>query len=1047
MRTTSRILLFIAGIGAMGALVVLLVSFTCVSRCPEWISRAVETRMHRELGQAVSIEGMSLDLLKGTRIVLRGVQIGSSEELSLEAAALEVGLSPWKLLLGKVSLRSLVLKQPSGVIHVERLRPGSASGGKEGFPDLFIEDGSIRIILGRTECALSRINGSLSRSAADLSLEALGSRLRLSASYPSPAQITLKAENLDLSMLGDDVFGSAGVHAFVAYDGKDLDAALDLQVASLGLPWQETPLGDAALQILAQGPIEKISLDEISVKTALLNIEGSGELTGLSSEASPGDTWLTLEMRSSEFDYEQVVDSLPVESFPEWLRELLMVQIRGGRSIFSRASYSGRLGELFSGETFFRNISVVQDLMNQRFSAGHTSDRVEGITGAVIYGPRDIEFRNLSGSVGQSSLERVNLLFHDVLEPLMRLTVEVDLDMEASAFLGSWRAAMVPQEVFSLLSPVKTPTAGRVKAQVSTFWDEGSGNPVQLRGSITLEDCSYTWESHQVSAHSGSISAPTYDSPVQVFFTGTVDRTAIDELALTLEKPFDENLSCFTLKTDLPLEGFGFRLDSPSRVVITGTGTGQRLQGIVKLSTAGFTLMDTHYVTLKTPFEATGGIQALLGPSPEVQITNLGVTLGNGTMNISARARESAGSARITGVLHLEDLAAEIAQRPQNLQGVITSDLSLMWGEHRTVSGQVVFDDVSFFYGETPVTFDGAVQLEDSTASSQVLLVTLAGMKSTLAGSLLIADTPSYTGSLTVDGLSLASGQAMESSDIFTRIEADATLELTNLDLYGIPVEKGSTEVQLKHGVLTLSRMDLQGLYGTAKGSARREAGGETSYDLVISLRNAPVRRVLSTLSPGQTWIDGTLDLDGHLWGDTASPNGTFTLIARDGRIRRYALFNSIFTVLNVYRIIQVRDLELTSRNFPYNFISSTLHIDEGLVSFDDFYLDSNSLQVSAVGSYSLQNHRIDATLGIQPLESIDRTISMIPLLGWVLTGDEEKLIVVFLRVKGDVDEPSVQVKPLKTFERPVVTTLLRALKLSTDLFNRSQQFIPGQKN
>ncbi|MDT8272371.1 MAG: hypothetical protein RRA35_04185, partial [Desulfomonilia bacterium] len=119
MRTTSRILLFIAGIGAMGALVVLMVYFSCISRCPEWISRAVETRMHRELGQAVSIEGMSVDLLKGPRIVLRGVQIGSSEEVYLEAAALEVRLSPWKLLLGTIALRSVALKQPSGVIHVE----------------------------------------------------------------------------------------------------------------------------------------------------------------------------------------------------------------------------------------------------------------------------------------------------------------------------------------------------------------------------------------------------------------------------------------------------------------------------------------------------------------------------------------------------------------------------------------------------------------------------------------------------------------------------------------------------------------------------------------------------------------------------------------------------------------------------------------------------------------------------------------------------------------------------------------------------------------
>jgi hypothetical protein len=242
--------------------------------------------------------------------------------------------------------------------------------------------------------------------------------------------------------------------------------------------------------------------------------------------------------------------------------------------------------------------------------------------------------------------------------------------------------------------------------------------------------------------------------------------------------------------------------------------------------------------------------------------------------------------------------------------------------------------------------------------------------------------------------------------------------------------------------VLDLSAIEIEAISGSAKGTASIAIGGTSSFDFVISARNADMRKLLRAASPGKWWIDGDLDLEGHLFGSTDSINGTLLLNARNGEIRKYALLSQIFSLLNVYKIMKSQDIDILSSHFTYNYLSSTFTIKDGILSFDDFSLDSNSLQLSAVGTYSLKTQKVDAVLGVQPLESVDKTVSMIPLIGWVLTGDKGEMIVVSMKVKGPFDNPSVQVAPVTTLSNTVAASLLRALKLPDHLINESMKMI-----
>ena len=199
--------------------------------------------------------------------------------------------------------------------------------------------------------------------------------------------------------------------------------------------------------------------------------------------------------------------------------------------------------------------------------------------------------------------------------------------------------------------------------------------------------------------------------------------------------------------------------------------------------------------------------------------------------------------------------------------------------------------------------------------------------------------------------------------------------------------------------------------------------------------------------SKEKPWITGTMSMHGRLWNSGDAVNGDMKFKAANGIIDRYNLLSRIFSVLNPYKIIKSGEFDLTQVGFPYNHISAGFTIRDSYVTFEDFYLDSNSLQVSAVGKYILRTNYMDVIMGIQPLETFDKTVGMIPIVGWVLTGDKGTLIVISLKVRGPVDDPSVKYLPAVSISHPVAQSLFRVLNLPIDLLTRPQDVIMPSMN
>jgi uncharacterized protein YhdP len=148
--------------------------------------------------------------------------------------------------------------------------------------------------------------------------------------------------------------------------------------------------------------------------------------------------------------------------------------------------------------------------------------------------------------------------------------------------------------------------------------------------------------------------------------------------------------------------------------------------------------------------------------------------------------------------------------------------------------------------------------------------------------------------------------------------------------------------------------------------------------------------------------------------------------------------------VTNLYRLFAPEPTGLFEQGLKFNRLAVSLKIRDGMASFEDFLMESPSIQAAAAGCFDVGEKTIDAVIVMQPLETIDRIIGMIPLVNWILLGNERRLVVVSAKVRGPVEDPSIRLTPLDTLSRPVTGILLRTLRLPLDIILKPGVLVPG---
>ncbi len=362
------------------------------------------------------------------------------------------------------------------------------------------------------------------------------------------------------------------------------------------------------------------------------------------------------------------------------------------------------------------------------------------------------------------------------------------------------------------------------------------------------------------------------------------------------------------------------------------------------------------------------------------------------------------------------------------------------------VSGIMNFRDTIVLYDDDQVSVRGMVVLEKGIAHISGLSILSGKATVAVSGRYEPGAPGKFSGSVHLEQLELGSGDGGSAvlSTLLGLVAGTANLTARNIKLFGIPVERASASAEAGKGALRIQGIRATGKLLSGEGAITVGVRSPLVFDVHFELKNYDAGEILSPASGSPPLVKGPINLKGRLWGTGDSINGDLSFSSFNGLIKRYDALSRIFSALNIYKLILSRNPGMEERGFQYNSIVAHAVILDSMISINDLYLDSNSVQVSGVGTYNIRSGIVDMMLGMRMLESFDVVINAIPIFGWVVRGRDKGFFVMDLKVTGTLDDLSAQPVPIRSISRRVGDIIIKTLMLPYVFFTRPASLIPG---
>lgn len=287
-----------------------------------------------------------------------------------------------------------------------------------------------------------------------------------------------------------------------------------------------------------------------------------------------------------------------------------------------------------------------------------------------------------------------------------------------------------------------------------------------------------------------------------------------------------------------------------------------------------------------------------------------------------------------------------------------------------------------------------------------------------------------------------------------SKLALKATVEADNGIFWRTPYRNLKATVQYDDKIVYLQPVEFSTLGGHFSGKGRVDLGtvGQPRYQMTCVLNKVSADQFLQVLGVKKQEITGTLNLQADLTakGETAaelkkSTLGQVKLHFRDGSLRRFATLSKVFSILNVSQLLKFQLPDMVSGGMPYNQINATLAFRDGIVSTKDLFVDSDAMNISVVGKADLIKEEIDLSIGVQPLQTVDKVVNRIPIVGWILTGKDKNVISSYFEAKGSWNDPQVSAVPVKSLARGVFDIFKRVFQLPAKLFTDTGEVIIGK--
>lgn len=237
----------------------------------------------------------------------------------------------------------------------------------------------------------------------------------------------------------------------------------------------------------------------------------------------------------------------------------------------------------------------------------------------------------------------------------------------------------------------------------------------------------------------------------------------------------------------------------------------------------------------------------------------------------------------------------------------------------------------------------------------------------------------------------------------------------------------------------------------SAKGKVSPEGTGGNRFELGFTLDRVNAEHLFQALDISKE-VTGTLHLQGDLaargtsWADLKqTASGNVRLRLEKGTLRKFNVLSKVFSILNVSQLLKFQLPDMVSGGMPYNEIKGIIAIKDGVASSQDLFIRSDAINMSIIGKADLVKEELDLTVGVQPLQTVDKIVNRIPVVGWLLSGKDKGILTAYFEAKGKWSDPKVTAIPVKSLAKGVLNVFRRVFELPVRLFTDTGEVILGK--
>jgi len=183
-------------------------------------------------------------------------------------------------------------------------------------------------------------------------------------------------------------------------------------------------------------------------------------------------------------------------------------------------------------------------------------------------------------------------------------------------------------------------------------------------------------------------------------------------------------------------------------------------------------------------------------------------------------------------------------------------------------------------------------------------------------------------------------------------------------------------------------------------------------------------------------------------WSRSLNGKADFSFVK--GRLKRFPVLANIASLLNISQLLTLRLPDL-SKGVPYDTLDGSFKVKDGLIQTDDLLLKGPAVNISTGGTISLPERQVDMEVGIQPLQTIDKVIAAVPIVGYIVTGKGETFIVMRFSVRGPFGKTVVAAIPVRGLVgktggilKRLITTPVRVLSWPGKILSPAEKEVPA---